>query len=219
MQGISGLVGAAALGAFALVPLAGWAGTSSGLGSDTPPVNRELDLEVDVLCAISVNIVPATSETGLAADQTQLVGAFSDNTPDDDTDEIDFGTVNLLAGTTTLDYGGDAYDFSSDSSMNVIGGINVTITHTCGTTAPTANITSSVDAIGSTTVRWTNAHVGGSSGWLTNEYTLLNIAGSGFTFTNGSPMPVDLGFNIPKTTTSSATPITATVKFATVGGS
>jgi len=212
MRGISRIAGLAVLAGF---PVAGWAGTSSGTSSNHP--DRDLGLEVDVVCAISINITPTTS--GLPTDQHQLTTNFThDFGSNPEVDKIDFTSVNLLLGTTVLSGGGDAYDYSSDNSVNVVGALDVTITHTCAT-APSATIEATTDGLDTgVTVRWSNDHEGGATdGWETSKFNQLTTSTSTFTYTNGTVMPVDVGFNIPKTTATSTE--TSTVTFTTAGGS
>ena len=193
----------------AIVPYTSWAGTSSGI----TPVSRDVVLQADVECAVSLNITPATS--ALPADQHQLTTNFIDNTGVDE-DTIDFGSVNLMSGSSyVLSGGGDAYYWAGDDSVNIIGAIDVTITHSCGT-APTATIESTDSGAGSVTVRWSNDHMG-ATGWEAGEYMPLTTAGDSFTFSNGTVMPVDIGFNVPRSTTSQT--LSETVTITVIGGS
>lgn len=191
--------------AFAILAVAvqiGWADTEVGI--DT--VDHGVYMSADVPCSISLTIEPATS--GLPADQTALSTAFTGGAT---ADSIDFGTVILAAGSSyPLSGGGDLYVNAGDSSVNVVGALAVTIQHNCGT-APDADIElTSPPSAG--TVRWDNAHNGGS--WETSNYNEVTASPAPFTFTNGSPAAIDLALNIPQATAegtiSSAVVLTVT---------
>jgi hypothetical protein len=193
-----------------LAPQAVLAGTSSGL-STSPPA-RDVVMDATLECGITLTIA-AEDQSNLTLGETALDSAgFMDDTGADQ-DTVDFGSVNLLGGSMTLTNGGNAWLNGGDSSVNVIGALAVTISHTC-TVAPTATIEATSPGVGGVTVRYDTSHHG--NGWESSNFNLLGTAAA-LTFSSGTPIPLDLGFNVPQDTPSSS--LTSTMTITTVGGS
>ncbi len=199
-----------ALSVLVLAPQAVLAGTSSGL-STSPPA-RDVVMDADLVCGITLTIA-AEDQSNLTLGETALDSTgFQDDTGADQ-DTVDFGSVNLLAGSMALTHGGNAWLNGGDSSVNVIGALAVTITHSC-TVAPTATIEATAPGVGGVTVRYDTSHNG--NGWESSNFNLLSTA-TALTFSNGIPIPLDLGFNVPQDTAS--TSLSSTMTVTTVGGS
>jgi hypothetical protein len=189
-----------------------WAGTSSGLGSDSEPT-RDLNMDADLICGISLNIEPTNPAQGPSATALNTT-AFQHNTPNADTDTINFGSVNLVSGSTALANGGNLWDMGT--SANIIGEITVTVNHTCGLppdlTIEAASISSPPP--GTATVRYSTSHEG--SLWETNMHSELTATADTLSYMDEVPLEIDIGFNIPKSTESGS--IGTTVTFTTIGG-
>jgi len=192
-----------------LAPQAALAGTSTGV-TGSPPA-RDIDMNANLVCSISLTIARETVSGGPGATALDSTGFVDDTGLNQDT--IDFGDVNLLGGSMPLNNGGDAWLNADDSSVNIIGELAITVQHNC-TIAPTATIEAVSPGVSGVTVRYDTSHNG--NGWEGSNYNLLSTA-TPFTYTSGVDVPLDLGFNVPQDATAGG--LNSVVTITTVGGS
>ena len=175
-------------GSLALAPLTAWADAESGIDD----VDHGLDIDLNVVCAITLNITAedSTSSGATLLSSTGFVGGATSDTITFD-NVVPTGPSRALTGS-----GGNQYDYGS--GVRVIGELQYTVTHSCSddpvaqielTTAPSAG-----------TVRYDTVHHG--SGWATSQYNQVTASAADISYSSTTGEGVlDLGLEIPDTVT------------------